>query len=63
MQEKSYSTTEVAKLLNVHPKTVLYWCTNGKIDAYRTSEGGHWRITQDAVVRHARDNHIPVSLS
>lgn len=63
MQEESYSTTEVARLLSVHPKTVLYWCNNGKIDAYRTSDGGHWRITKTAIIRHARENNIPVSLS
>jgi excisionase family DNA binding protein len=36
------STTELAGLLNVHPKTVLLWAADGELPLFRTL-GGHRR--------------------
>ena len=57
-----FSTSEAAALLNVHEKTVLNWCVNGKIPAHRTSPTGHWRITREDLEEYATENGIPLTL-
>lgn len=56
-----YTTGEAANLLGVHKMTVLKWCQQGKLDAYRTSTPlGHWRITRTAIEVYAQQNGIPL---
>lgn len=39
----SMRPTTLALRLGVHPATVIRWCVNGRIAAWRTP-GGRWRI-------------------
>ena len=50
MEEKMYSTGEVAEMLGVDYATVARWARTGKIKAIRTV-GGHWRIPESEVKR------------
>ena len=42
---KFYTTTQVAKLLEVRPATVREWIRDGKLKAGRLGKG--WRISED----------------
>jgi len=48
--ERYYSTSEVARILNVHPLTVTRWCREGKIKTI-TTLGGYYRIPASEVER------------
>ena len=43
-----YTTSQVAALLGVHPKTVKRWVLTGKLMATRTP-GGHYRFSEASV--------------
>ncbi len=60
--EQTFSTTEVGEILQVNPKTVYYWIKDGKIDAFRTSENGVYKITRSALIAYAEKNNIPLRL-
>lgn len=60
MPETVYTTGEAARLLGVHISTVKKWCNLGRIDAYRTSPIGHWRITKSTLEKYAQENGIPL---
>lgn len=42
-EERLLKPAEVARVLQVDPKTVTRWCSNGKLGSIRTP-GGHRRI-------------------
>ncbi len=60
MTEQTFTTTEVAKLLGVNRKTVYKWVVSGKMEAYRTSAEGIYRVSAAEVRRHANENKIPL---
>ena len=43
------STTEVARLLRVHPNTVRHWANKGLLHAYRLGSRGDRRFKQEEV--------------
>ena len=44
MQDRLYTTNQLAKLFGVVPTTVIDWIEAGKLEAFKTL-GGHRRIT------------------
>ncbi len=58
--ERTFSTTEVAKILQVHRQTVYSWVKSGKMEASRTSAEGDFRISETEVRRHGSENKIPL---
>ena len=60
--EKTYTTGEVAELFQVDRRTVYLWCRDGKIDAFRLSDEGHYRITRSAIIAYAEKHNIPLQL-
>ena len=47
MENKSYNVREVAKILDIHPQTVLSRIHDGELYGYQ--EGKEWRITEKAI--------------
>lgn len=45
MRTKLYSISELTKILNLHPKTILRFIAEGKIKARKI--GRSWRVTED----------------
>jgi len=60
MRMRSYSTYQVAKLLDVHHTTVINWINVGKLKAHATP-GGHRRINPDDLEEFVKRFKIPVS--
>ncbi len=59
MRMRSYSTYQVAKLLDVHHTTVINWINVGKLKAHATP-GGHRRIEPDDLEAFVKRFEIPV---
>lgn len=47
-QGKPFTSGEIAKLFNVHPRTVTRWAKAQKLEHFKTL-GGHRRYTQESV--------------
>jgi excisionase family DNA binding protein len=54
MEEELYTTTKVAKLFGVTPRTIQMWADSGMIEVTKTL-GGHRRITAQEVDRLSRE--------
>lgn len=54
MEEQLYTTTKVAKMFGVTPRTIQMWADSGMIKVTKTL-GGHRRITAQEVDRLARE--------
>lgn len=54
MEEQLYTTTKVAKIFGVTPRTIQMWADSGMIKVTKTL-GGHRRITAQEVDRLARE--------
>lgn len=54
MEEQLYTTTKVAKIFGVTPRTIQMWADSGMIKVTKTL-GGHRRITSQEVDRLARE--------
>lgn len=54
MEEQLYTTTKVAKIFGVTPRTIQMWADSGMIQVTKTL-GGHRRITAREVERLARE--------
>jgi excisionase family DNA binding protein len=57
--EKVYTPLEVARLINVHVKSVANWIRQGMLQSYRTP-GGHNRIPRTALVRFLNQQSMPM---
>ncbi len=53
--EQYYTTTEVAKLFVVRPRTVQQWIKNGKLRAIKIN--GFWRVAKSEVVRLGKETY------
>ncbi len=62
MKRKFYSTSEVARLCNVHRNTIIAAIRQGKLLAYKTP-GGHARIAHNDLVKFCKDRDLPISRS
>jgi excisionase family DNA binding protein len=47
--EKLLTVEDVAEQLQVHPETVRRWLREGRLEGYRISRRGGWRIRPEAV--------------
>lgn len=57
----TYSTKQVADLLNVHINTVRLWVLRGYITPQRNGENGNFRFTQEDIdnrIRPARGRRV-----
>jgi excisionase family DNA binding protein len=54
MEEELYTTTKVAKIFGVTPRTIQMWADSGMIEVTKTL-GGHRRITTQEVERLSRE--------
>ena len=59
MRVKTYSTFDIAKMLEVVPGTVANWIDNGKLKAFNTM-GGHRRVSQADLLGFLKGNSMPV---
>ena len=63
---KSYSTTEVARLLDRAEYTVREWCHQGRIRAKKKprgrGKGGEWLVSHDEFVRLRNEGPLPFRL-
>ena len=59
MRVKTYSTFDIAKMLEVVPGTVANWIDNGKLKAFNTL-GGHRRVSQADLLGFLKGNSMPV---
>ncbi len=55
--KSSYSTADLARILEVNESTVKRWADNGHIECIKT-KGGHRRFTVGAVLKFAQENKI-----
>mgnify|MGYP006277063483 CR=1 FL=1 len=62
MKRRYYSTSEVAKLCNVHRNTIIAAIRNGRLPAYKTP-GGHARVSHPDLVQFASEKGLPVTHS
>ncbi len=44
------STAQAAKILSVHPSTVIRYIETGELPARRIGSRGHWRIPRQAIL-------------
>ncbi len=53
--EQLLTVDEVAEKLKIHPETIRRWLREGRLDGYRISRKGGWRIRQESVTRMLED--------
>jgi len=62
--KESYSTTDVAKILERRPYTVREWCRLGRVNAYKAMCGRgceqEWRISHEELLRIHNEGLLPV---
>ena len=59
MRVKTYSTFDIAKMLEIVPGTVANWIDNGKLKAFNTL-GGHRRVSQADLIAFLKGNSMPI---
>ena len=59
MRVKTFSTFDIAAMLDVVPGTVANWIDSGKLKAFITL-GGHRRVSQEDLLAFLKKNSMPV---
>jgi excisionase family DNA binding protein len=59
MKKQTFTTFDIAKMLDVYPTTVADWADSGKLKAFNTP-GGHRRILRPDLVKFLRRHKMPV---
>ena len=59
MRVNTYSTFDIAKMLEIVPGTVANWIDSGKLKAFITP-GGHRRVALEDLLAFLQENAIPV---
>lgn len=59
MPDKTYTTTEISRICDVYPATVINWIDSGKLRAYVTP-GGHRRVTREDLIEFLKRCQIPI---
>ena len=59
MRVKTYSTFDIARMLEIVPGTVANWIDGGKMKAF-TTVGGHRRVAQEDLLVFLKKNALPV---
>lgn len=59
MPERTYTTTEISRICDVYPATVINWIDSGELRAYVTP-GGHRRVTRTDLLEFLKKFSVPV---
>jgi CheY-like chemotaxis protein len=59
MNEKTFTTYQIAKFCDVYPSSVINWINDGKLKAFVTP-GGHHRVLREELLRFLNDCGIPL---
>lgn len=59
MRVKTYSTFDIARMLDVVPGTVANWVDSGRLKAFSTL-GGHRRISRENLLVFLKKNALPI---
>jgi len=59
MTKPTYTTFDIAKMLDVYPTTVANWVDEGKLKAFNTP-GGHRRVLASDLIGFLRKHNMPV---
>jgi len=57
-KEKTFTTFDIAKMLDVYPSTVAKWIDSGKLEAFITP-GGHRRVRLEELLLFLKKHRIP----
>lgn len=49
LKKTMLTTRDVARIFSIHPSTVLRWCAQGKLKAYRSGPRGTLRFKREDV--------------
>lgn len=60
-KKKFYTTSDVARICNVHRNTIIGSIRKGLLNIYRTP-GGHARIAEEDLLAFCRERNLPVNL-
>ena len=65
LDRRTYTTGQIAGLLEVAPRTVGQWIDSGRLPGYRIpgSGFGDRRVTREAIIRFCREKGMPCPLS
>jgi len=59
MKEKTFSTFDIAKFLDVYPTTVAKWIDEGRMKAF-TTPGGHRRVRYNDLLNFLKEYRLPI---
>ncbi|MEK6543633.1 MAG: response regulator [Elusimicrobiota bacterium] len=59
MNIKTYTTTEISRMCDVYPTTVINWINAGSLSAFVTP-GGHRRVRREDLVQFLKKFNMPV---
>jgi CheY-like chemotaxis protein len=59
MKKRTFTTFDIARMLDVYPTTVADWADSGKLKAFNTP-GGHRRVLQPDLVKFLRRHKMPL---
>ncbi|MBI4676737.1 MAG: response regulator [Elusimicrobia bacterium] len=59
MNDKTFTTYEIARFCDVYPSSVIDWIRAGKLRAYATP-GGHHRVTREDLLSFLKQFRIPL---
>jgi two-component system, OmpR family, response regulator VicR len=59
MPDKTYTTSEIAKICDVYPSSVIHWINAGKLKAYSTP-GRHHRVTREDLLVFLKSLNVPI---
>lgn len=59
---KTLSPGEIARLCDVHQRTVSRWIASGKLKGHQLPGRGDYRVVESDFIEFAKDHGIPVSL-
>ena len=62
MPKKTYTTSEIAKELDVYPMTVARWIDNGELKAFITP-GKHRRVSKEDLIEFCKKHNKPLPFS
>ena len=59
MKKKTFTTFDIAGMLDVYPTTVADWIDNGKLKAF-TTPGGHRRVNSEDLLEFLKKYNMPI---
>jgi excisionase family DNA binding protein len=59
---RDYTTGEIARALQVAPRTVAHWIDDGLLQGYQLPGSRHRRVQGEQLAKFVKDNHLPAEL-